>query len=93
MFIKELGMYLDYLKKDINKSLGVMNEQKVKYFMEFKNNLLDGIEYYRKLFPQMTEESIEYRTKTLNELEACHQRLLAIVEEFAPAFTSHLAVA
>jgi hypothetical protein len=41
----------------------------------------------------MTEESIEYRTKTLNELEACHQRLLAIMEEFAPAFTSHLAVA
>ena len=88
MFIKELGMYLDYLKKDITKSLESMNEQKIKYFMEFKNNLLDGIEYYRKLFPQMTEESIEYRTKTLNDLEACHQRLLAIVEEFAPIFAT-----
>ena len=70
MFIKELGMYLDYLKKDIGKSLESMSEQKVKYFTEFKNNLLDGIEYYRKLFPQMTEETVEYRTKTLNELEA-----------------------
>jgi hypothetical protein len=87
MFIKELGMYLDYLKKDISKSLGIMNEQKIKYFLEFKNNLLDGIEYYRKLFPQMVEESIEHRTKMLNDLEDCHQRLLAIMEEFAPAFT------
>ena len=58
MFIKELGMYVDYLKKDITKSLESMNEQKIKYFTEFKNNLLDGIEYYRKLFPQMMEESV-----------------------------------
>ena len=64
-----------------------MNEQKIKYFTEFKNNLLDGIEYYRKLFPQMMEESLEFRTKTLNDLEDCHQRLLAMVEEYAPAFT------
>jgi len=86
MFIKELGMYVDYLKKDINKSLGIMSEQKIKYFTEFKNNLLEGIEYYRKLFPQMVEESVEYRTKTLNDLEDCNQRLLALVEELAPAF-------
>lgn len=86
MFIKELGMYLDYLKKDIIKSLETMNEQKIKYFTEFRNNLFEGIEYYRKLFPQMTEESLEYRTKMLNELEECNQRLLEIVEEFAPAF-------
>ncbi len=82
MFIKELGMYLDYLKKDITKSLEIMNEQKIKYFTEFKNNLLEGIEYYRKLFPQMMEESVEYRTKMLNDLEECNQRLLDMVEEF-----------
>ncbi len=86
MFIKELSMYVDYLKKDIAKSLESMNEQKIKYFTEFKNNLLDGIEYYRKLFPQMMEESVEYRTKMLNDLEDCHQRLLDMLEEFAPVF-------
>jgi len=93
MFIKELGMYVDYLKNDISRSFESMNEHKIKYFTEFKNNLLDGIEYYRKLFPQMMEESVEYRTKTLNELEACNQRLQAVVEEFAPAFAATLAVA
>lgn len=95
MFIKELGMYVDYLKKDITKSLQSMSDQKIRYFTEFKNNLLDGIDYYRELFPQMTEESLEYRTKALNELEAYRQKLLGIVEEFSPAFTtiSNLAVA
>ena len=34
----------------------------------------------------MMEESIEYRTKTLNDLEDCNQRLLAVVEEFSLAF-------
>ena len=90
MFIKELGMYVDYLKKDINKSLESMNEQKIKYFTEFKNNLLEGIEYYRKLFPQMTEETIEYRTKTLNDLEACNQRLLAVDGRIRVGFSQHL---
>jgi len=88
MFIKELGMYVDYLKKDITKSLGIMNEQKIKYFTEFKNNLFEGIEYYRTLFPQMMEESVEYRTKTLNDLEDCRQRLLAVVEEYSMAFSA-----
>ena len=36
----------------------------------------------------MMEESLEYRTKTLNDLEACHQRLLAVIEEFTPAFAA-----
>ncbi len=92
MFIKELGMYVDYLKKDVSKSLESLNDQKIKYFTEFKNNLFEGIEYYRKLFPQMVEESLEYRTKALNDLEACNQRLLAVVEEFEPAFAATIPI-
>ncbi len=96
MFIKELGMYVDYLKKDIDKSLCCISEQKIKYFTEFKNNLLDGIEYYRKLLPQMREESSEFRAQMLNDLEKQRVRLLQVIENNAQAFTttnSNLAVA
>jgi hypothetical protein len=86
MFIKELRMYVDYLHKDVHKSLDSLNAQKAKYFAEFKNNLLEGIEYYRKLFPQMSEESEEFRTQMLSELEDSQQKLLQIVEEHAAAF-------
>lgn len=87
MFIKELGMYIDYLKKDIEKSLCCMNAQKVKYFIEFKNNLLAGIEYYQGLFPQMSEETTEFRAKTLKDLDAARQRLTVLAVEYAQAFT------
>ena len=70
------------------KSLESMSEHKIKYFTEFKNNLLDGIKYYQTLFPLMKEETLEFRTKTLNDLEDCHQRLLAVAEEYAQAFTT-----
>ncbi len=88
MFIKELRMYVDYLKKDVRKSLDSINEQKVRYFSEFKNNLLEGIEYYRELFPQIIEETVEFRTKMLNELEECRTNLLRLCEDHAHAFNS-----
>jgi hypothetical protein len=93
MFIKELRMYVDYLKKDMTKSLNSMNDQKAKYFIEFKNNLLEGIEYYHKLFPQMLDESEEFRTKMLNELEECRRNLLRLCEENAGIFNPSLTAA
>lgn len=87
MFIKELRMYVDYLKNDVQKSLDSLNAHKAKYFSEFKDNLLEGIEYYNKLFPQMLDESAEFRSKMLSELEECRQNLLNICKEHANAFT------
>ncbi len=86
MFIKELGMYIDYLKKDIEKSLDCLNDHKVKYFNEFKTNLFNGIEYYTKLFPLMNSESIEWRAKTMSELEECRQRLIQLAQDYSVAF-------
>lgn len=86
MFIKELRMYIEYLTKDIEKSMDGLNDQKSKYFTEFKNNLLDGIEYYRKLFPQLTLETEQFRKQTLKELEECHANLTQLAVTYANAF-------
>ena len=91
MFIKELRMYVDYLRNDIQKSLSTITGQKAKYFTEFKDNLLEGIEYYRGLFPQMIEETLEFRTAMLNDLEECRWKLLRMAEEYTNAFTPDLA--
>jgi len=91
MFIKELGMYIDYLRKDIEKSMDNLNDHKIKYFTEFKNNLLEGITYYRGLFPKMASESEEFRDKALAELEEHRQRLLRLVNDYACAFNPTLA--
>ncbi len=86
VLIKELSIYVEYLRKDVQKSLSSLTEHKTKYFNEFKNNLLEGIEYYRKLFPQMAEETEEFRSKMLTELEECQENLLHIAQEYSSAF-------
>jgi len=69
MFVKELGIYVDYLKNEIEDSVETINLRKLKYFEEFKNNLLSGIEYYDTLVKDMKEESENYKNKMKEELE------------------------
>lgn len=50
MFINELKMYVEYLKKEItDTSLQITNSQ-TKKWNAFKKNMLDGVEYYQNLF-------------------------------------------
>ena len=69
MFIKELGMYIDYLNKEIEESMETLNAKKVKYFEGFKANLNSGIEYYENLVGEMKEESETIKTKFVEELQ------------------------
>ena len=50
MFINELKMYIDYLKKEITGSSAQITNSQAKKWNTFKNNVLEGIEYYRNLF-------------------------------------------
>ena len=50
MFIKELIMYVDYLKKEISAISNEITTAQIKKLNAFKNNLLDGISYYEVLF-------------------------------------------
>ena len=72
MFIKEIAMYIDYLKNKINKTQKPFTDKQIKYFDTFKNNLMNGIEYYRELTSNIR---IKYRnikadiTKELKKIE------------------------
>lgn len=58
MYIKELGMYIDYLIKELNNCVPEdVNERKIKYFATFKENLLSGIEYYKTLLPKLKDNT------------------------------------
>ncbi|MDV7695991.1 hypothetical protein N6B72_03565 [Chryseobacterium soli] len=50
MFINELKMYIDYLKKEIADSFAPITPSQVKKWNAFKKNLLEGIAYYHTLF-------------------------------------------
>ncbi|MEJ6736416.1 MAG: hypothetical protein QNK84_05215 [Flavobacteriales bacterium] len=69
MFVKELGMYIDYLNKEIiEEPLQSLNAKRVKYFVGFKANLNSGIEYYENLLSEMKHESDLIKAKFREEL-------------------------
>lgn len=74
MYVKEFGMYVNYLQKEIEECPAAdLNDKKIKYFNSFKINLLNGLEYYRKSLPlfdtdtQWESELNQYFVR-LNEL-------------------------
>jgi hypothetical protein len=78
LFVKELKMYLDYLKNEISAVTEEITLGQIKKWNSFKNNLLIGIGYYEDLFAatpffESTKKEIFsqfdcYKTE-LNEIE------------------------
>lgn len=50
MFIKELSLYVNYFKDLLNNVKTHEYGAEIKKLKEFRNNLMDGIHYYEKLF-------------------------------------------
>jgi anthranilate/para-aminobenzoate synthase component II len=78
MFINELNLYVDYLKKDMERHTVVLNEKKAKYFAKFKENLFQGIRYYKNLIPEITNQTAAYREEMMAQLGAMEMELARI---------------
>jgi hypothetical protein len=50
VFINELKLYINYIKKEFEKSRSNLTEKRKAYFSSFKSNLLEGIKFYEKYF-------------------------------------------
>jgi hypothetical protein len=70
VFVKELQLYVDYLKKEWEKLGPEVNAKQIGYLDKFKSNLQKGAEYYQSLINQFhldTEEVIQKMKDQLNE--------------------------
>lgn len=79
MFINELKMYIDYLKKEIDKNIKPAPAKKMQYFDSFKANLAEGINYYKALIPKLVYESKTYLGMMQYDLEKLEAGLAAII--------------
>jgi hypothetical protein len=70
MFVKELMLYIDYLKNKISESPGPVPEKQKEYLAGFKANLQKGIEYYKTLFAEKRKEYFGKGANPLKELTA-----------------------
>ncbi|MCB8995244.1 MAG: hypothetical protein H6538_06535 [Bacteroidales bacterium] len=52
MFIKELGLYIDYLRQKMAEAPKPYSLKQTQYFDEFISNLKNGMQYYQKLFSE-----------------------------------------
>ncbi|MCK5269402.1 MAG: hypothetical protein KAJ46_01405 [Sedimentisphaerales bacterium] len=75
MFIRELKLYIDNFRRETERYSLELSARAPKYFNEVRDNLLEGIEYYRRLAGDFTEET---RIKFLNDLETLRNELEGI---------------
>jgi len=75
MFIKELKLYINYLKNKIEETRASVSKRQEKYLLTFVNNLKEGINYYYTLFNELKGKFEDKRDSILNELESCKATL------------------
>jgi hypothetical protein len=85
MFIKELELYINYLKNLIKNLLEPATPKEANYFANFKENLFSGIEYYKGLIPEMKEESEKIVSSFKTDLLNLEAKLKTITWNLVPA--------
>lgn len=69
IFLKELTLYISYLKRLIEENGTIISDKQDKYFETFSNNLTEGIEYYKNLYTTYKEKYEHFKEDFLDELE------------------------
>ncbi|MDH3322916.1 MAG: hypothetical protein OEM04_07990 [Flavobacteriaceae bacterium] len=75
MFIKELNIYIDYLKNKIEETNDALTQKQEKYLITFSNNLKEGINYYHNLFYNLKDKFDDTKSNILYELEESKKSL------------------
>jgi hypothetical protein len=79
MFINELQLYIEYLKHELQRKIDNFGAKESKYFSTFKENLLDGIEYYKSLIPKLVLETEQYKERMREDLQNLEEALRRVV--------------
>lgn len=85
MFIKELELYINYLKNLIKNLLEPATPKEASYFASFKENLFSGIEYYKNLILEMKEESEKIISSFKTDLLHLEAKLKTVTWHLVPA--------
>jgi hypothetical protein len=79
LFIKEMGMYIEYLGTKIEETLKPISDKQKKSFETFQDNLNKGIEYYKELF-QKYKTQLEDSTSKNNLMQDLENMKLELLK-------------
>lgn len=69
IFIKELGLYIDYFRNLSHTFSNHSTDIQKKQLMNFRDNVIEGINYYKNLFENMKTNFQDMKENILHELE------------------------
>ena len=76
MFVEEIRLYVEHLRKEISRFSIGLSRRPQGYFSSFKENLLRGVDYYQDLARQFIEEK---RGRFIEELEGMRLEIEAVL--------------
>ncbi len=82
MFVKELNLYLDYLKNQLAEAGNEWDKKQQKYFQKFKQNMEAGISYYENLFENVKGKFYNKKNQIKEDLAQAKQQLNRIFKAF-----------
>ncbi|MBN1252159.1 MAG: hypothetical protein JXR51_03080 [Bacteroidales bacterium] len=75
MFIKELSIYINFLKNKIEETRISMSNKQEKYLLTFSKNLNEGINYYSGLFNDLKDKFEDTKSIILKDLQSSYNAL------------------
>jgi hypothetical protein len=80
LFVKEIGMYVDYLGSKIEETVKPISDKQKKYFDTFQDNMAKGVEYYKELFQKYKTQLDDSTSKNnlMQDLENMKLELLKL---------------
>lgn len=81
LFLRELSLYIDHLKGEVDKFALGLTTNGPKYYHEFKENLAGGIEYYRNLAKGFVEEKRQAFLAELKEQKEILEQVFETMPE------------
>jgi len=81
MFVKELYLYIDFLKTKIEETKESMTIKQEKYLLTFIKNLREGITYYKDIFENLKDKFQESKSDILHELDGGKNALYQLFVE------------
>jgi len=81
LFIKELHIYMDYLKNKLDAAKHTMTKKEEKYLITFTKNLNEGILYYKSLFSEMKNKFQDVKVDVFTALNKSEKALQCMTVE------------
>lgn len=75
LFIQELKIYIDFLKKKIEEMSASITNMQEKYLFTFAKNLNEGIDYYYRLFGELKDAFEDTKSRIISDLDESRETL------------------